>query len=178
MSLLPISTIRPIRRAEPPATLRLHAVATRGSGGAIVSAEWPIDGRKLVTDIERFAYAAGPIVRRIRELRAADPDCPFVVDMEGLGDAVWELLDKPRRRSGWWLYDKHGHERQELTRVLLVAVERAEFTFAAALAEEPAMRKALVALTRNVREDGPGSELAVALSLALDDHRPRPPRIL
>jgi hypothetical protein len=95
-----------------------------------------------------------------------------VVDVEGLGDAVWELLGKPRPRRDWWLYDKHGHERQELTRVLLVAVERAEFTFAAGLAEEPAMRKALVSLTRNVREDGPGSELAVALSLALDDHRP------
>jgi hypothetical protein len=39
------------------------------------------------------------------------------------------------------------------------------------------MKKALVGLTRNPREDGPGSELAVALSLAIGDHRPPVPRI-
>ena len=35
------------------------------------------------------------------------------------------------------------------------------------------MRKALLGLTREFREDSPGSELCVAFSLALSD-RPRP----
>ena len=153
-----------------------HAVVTRGHGGAIVTAEWPAEGRQTITAIERFPYDAGPIVRRVLRLKADDPDCFIVVDAEGLGDAVWELLDHPRRR-GWRLYEKHGLEREELTRVLLVAVERRSFAFAPGLGEEQAMKKALVSLTRNPREDGPGSELAVALSLAIDDHRPPVPRI-
>jgi hypothetical protein len=40
------------------------------------------------------------------------------------------------------------------------------------------MRRALLEVSRNVREDGPGSELAVVLSLAIGDRpSPRPRRI-
>ena len=116
----------------------------------------------------------GPIVRRVQQLKADNPDCFVVVDAEGLGDAVWELLDQPRR-PGWRLYQKHGPEREELTRVLLVAVERRSFGFAsgrgAGNEEGPRWPHP------QPREDGPGSELAVALSLAIDDHRPPAPRI-
>jgi hypothetical protein len=153
-----------------------HAVVTRGHAGAIVTAERPDEGKQTVTAIERFPYETGPIVRRVLQLRESDPDCRITVDAEGLGDALWELLGKPRRRE-WRLYDKHGLDREELTRTLLVAVDRDSFGFASGLAEATAMTKALVGLTRSVREEGPGSELAVALSLALDDHHPRPPRI-
>ncbi|MEX0629689.1 MAG: hypothetical protein WEE67_04530 [Chloroflexota bacterium] len=154
-----------------------HAVVTRGHGGAIVTAEAGDDGGQIITAIERFPYEAGPVVDRALHLKADDPTCSIVVDVEGLGDAVWELLARPRRRHGWLLYAKHGLEREELTRTLLVAVERNSFRFAPGLADEDAMKRALVGLTRNVREEGPGSELAVALSLALDDHRPPTPRI-
>ena len=51
-----------------------HAVVTRGHGGAIVTAEWPAEGRQTVTAIERFPYDAGPIVRRVQQLKADDPD--------------------------------------------------------------------------------------------------------
>ena len=78
------------------------------------------------------------------------------------------------RERGWLLYDRHGIDRQELTRELLVAVARGAFRFAAGLAEAEAMKKALLGLTRDVREDGPGSELCIALSLALRRPPPKP----
>jgi hypothetical protein len=152
-----------------------HAVVTRGSGGAIVSCLLMEDRTEIIA-IERFPYAVEPIVERVKEIRLTDPPCSIVVDGEGLGDAIWELLGKPRGRL-WRLYDKHGIEREELTRTLLVAVAQQSFRFATGLWNIDAMKKALLTLTRNVREDGPGSELAVALSLALDDHRPPLPRI-
>jgi hypothetical protein len=108
-------------------------------------------------------------------LHDADPAAAIVIDAEGIGDAVYELLGKPRRP--FRLYARHGIERQELTRSLVVGVSRRAFAFAPGLAEAEAMRNALAGVTRDVREDGPGSELAVALSLALDDHRPSRPRI-
>jgi hypothetical protein len=58
-----------------------------------------------------------------------------------------------------------------------VAVARHAFAFAPGLAEAEAMKKALLGLTRDVREDGPGSELAVALSLAIGARRPIVPRV-
>jgi hypothetical protein len=172
--------IQVIRHGEavtpaPRAPIVRHAVVARGSAGAIVSCLLAHD-RTEITAIERFSYAVAPIVTRVAEIRETDPPCQIVVDKEGLGDAIWELLGKPHGRI-WRLYDKHGLEREELTRVLLVAVARKSFRFAKGVWEQDAMRKALLTLTRNVREDGPGSELAVALSLALDDHRPSPPRI-
>lgn len=159
--------------------LTRHAVVTRGTAGAIVSClrgAIADDDRPLIIRIERFPYAVEPIVERVREIRETDPACSIVIDKEGLGDALWELLGRPRGRL-WRLYDKRGIEREELTRVLLVAVAQRSFHFASRLSERSAMEKALLTLTRNVREDGPGSELAVALSLALDDHRPPLPRI-
>lgn len=157
--------------------MRVHAAATRGKGSAIVTAHSADTERTVITAIERLPYDAGAVSRRLLELKAADPTARIVLDEEGLGDAVWELVGKPRRGQGWRLYARHGFEREELTRTLLVGVERASFGFASGLREADAMRKALVGLTRNPREDGPGSELAVALSLALDDRRPPLPRV-
>ena len=176
-STLTMTTIR-VGEPEPapPPPLR-HAAVTRGSGGAIVTCWTDPAGAQEITGIQRFPYAVEPIVARVQEIRATDPAAIIVVDDEGLGDAVWELLGKPRRRHGWHLYDKHGRDREELTRTLLVAVAQRSFRFAAGLPEADAMKKALTAMTRSVREDGPGSELTTALSLALDDHRPAAPRI-
>lgn len=154
-----------------------HAAVVRGSGGAIVSVELAGDGHRTVTGIERFPFAAEPVVERVRGLRADEPRSTVVVDAEGLGDAVWELLDESRHRRGWRLYAKHGVERAELTRDLVVAVARRTFSFAPNLAEAEAMRKALTSLTRDVREDGPGSELAIALALVLTERPWTPARI-
>jgi hypothetical protein len=153
-----------------------HAVVVRGTGGAIVTLDRTPEVPTVVA-IERFPLAIGPLAERLRVIRADDRGCRIVVDADGLGDALWDLLGSPDHRRGWRLYAKRGQERQELTRELLVAVARRTFTFTPGLAEAEAMRKALLEVTRDVREDGPGSELAVALSLALGD-RPRPvPRI-
>jgi hypothetical protein len=168
-----------------PAVLVLHhGVAIRGRAGAIVTVERldnpPREADSepaIVTGIERFAYEVAPVLRRVQALKAADPACSVVVDLEGLGDALWALLDSPDHRRGWRLYAKRSVERQELTRELVVAQTRHAFAFAPGLAEAEAMKKAMLMLTRDPREDGPGSELCVALALAIADRRPGVPRI-
>ena len=66
------------------------------------------------------------------------------------------------------LYTGRGLERQALVDELLVAMQEDRFHFAAGLAEQEAMTKALLGYRRQVREDGLiGSELVVALLLAL-----------
>jgi hypothetical protein len=79
----------------------------------------------------------------------------------GSGRALWNALHVDRRR-GWKLYDKRGSDRQDLPDALLTAEGEDRLTFAQGLHEAGAMRKALAALTREVREDGiVGGELVV-----------------
>lgn len=154
-----------------------HGVCLRGRAGAIVTAESD-DEVQLVTSIERFGFALEPMRRRLSELREADPEATIALDGEGLGDALYELLDSPRRGRRFVLYARRGLERQELTRTLLVGVTRRAFRFAPGIEHAQAMQSALVSLTRrDPPEDGPGSELCIALSLALDPRRPPVPRI-
>ena len=81
----------------------------------------------------------------------------------------------PTTRSRQQLYPGRGLERQALVDELLVAVQEGRFHFAPGLDEQEAMSKALLGY-RQVREDGLiGSELVVALLLALI---PRPPVIV
>ena len=150
-----------------------HAIATRGQNAALVTAEHWADGVAVITAIERLPFDVEAIVARVRLLQAAEPDAQGVVDGDGLGDAVIELLQLPKR-GAWRAYTARKADRAELTRTLLVGVAARSFSFVGGLAEQERMRKALSTLTRDIREDGPGSELAVALSLALDDHRPPP----
>lgn len=173
-----MTVIRHGAAASPPQATTHHAVAVRGSGTGVVSASWPLEGIRQIVGIERFANLDA-VVDRIRKLKATDPDCQIVIDAERGGDALWELLGhRPRRRvRGWSLYEAHGRDRQELTRVLRVAFGRRSFTFAPGLREQQALNKALLHIERDVNEEGPDSELAVALSLALDDHQPPRPRI-
>jgi hypothetical protein len=91
------------------------------------------------------------------------------------------LLGPPRDKHHWTLYTGRGFERQALVDELLVAEQQKRFHFAARLAEQEAMSKALLSYRRQVREDGYiGSELVVALLLALIPppvvyvRRPRP----
>jgi hypothetical protein len=100
---------------------------------------------------------------------ALDPEARAVIDAEGLGAALWALVqpDDPDPEH-WQLYQGRGLERQALVDELLVAVEEDRFHFAPDLAEQEAMSKALLGYRRQVRDDGfIGSELVVALLLAL-----------
>lgn len=169
-----IRVLEPEPEPPPPSSTTQIGVATRGQAGAIVTGERDPEGRALVIEVERFSYAVEPIVARLTALRTAEPDAAVIVDVEGIGDALWELLGRPRRP--WHLYAKHGTERQELSRALLVIVAQDRLRFGE-VAEAEAMKKALAALTRDPREDGPGSDLTTALALAVGDFRPRPPRI-
>jgi hypothetical protein len=165
-------TVVNARFVKPLDTALILALAR--SHGAIVTAEHHPDERIMVTGIERFGYVVEPIVARLTELSETTTPEAGVIDAEGLGDAVWELLDGPRRP--WQLYAKHGTERQALTRTLLVVVARDRLRFGE-VDEAEAMKRAMLALTRDPREDGPGSDLTVALALAVGSFRKPPPRI-
>jgi hypothetical protein len=139
-------------------------IADRGS--AIVSVERSPDNALLVTGIERLPFDLGPVTERIWAF--AEPDARFVVDAEGLGSALWGVLGPPRDKRHWTLYTGRGFERQALVDELLVAEQQKRFHFAARLAEQEAMSKALLTYRRQVREDGSlGSELVTALCLAI-----------
>ncbi len=137
-------------------------VAERGA--AIVAVEHGDDGL-LVTDIERMPFDLRAVTARVRGL---DPGARVVIDVEGLGAALWAILGRPEDPEHWQVYVGHGLERQTLVDALLVAIEEDRFHFAAGLSEQEPMSKALLGYRRQVREDGViGSELVVALLLAL-----------
>ena len=139
-------------------------VADRGS--AIVSVDRSDAGALVVSGIERLPFDLKSATKRVQEL--CDPSTRFVIDAEGLGSALWAVLGHPRDKKHWALYIGRGFERQALVDELLVAVQQSRFHFAAGLAEQEAMNKALVGYHRQVREDGViGSELVVALLLAV-----------
>jgi hypothetical protein len=134
-------------------------------GSAIVSVERSPDADLVVTAIERLPFDLGAVTARIV---AEDFETRFIIDAEGLGSALWAVLGRPRDKHHWTLYAGRGIERQALVDELLVAMQEARFHFAAGLAEQEAMSKALLSYRRQVREDGYiGSELVVALLLAL-----------
>jgi hypothetical protein len=139
-------------------------VADRGS--AIVAVERDDDDALLVTGIERLPFDLAAVTDRVRAL--ADPEARYIVDAEGLGNALWAVLGRSEDTEHWQLYTGRGLERQALVDELLVAMQEDRFHFASGLLEQEAMSKALLGYRRQVREDGLiGSELVVALLLAL-----------
>ncbi len=145
-------------------------VAERGS--AIVAVDRDDDDALLVVGIERLPFSLAAVTERVRALD--DPATRFIIDAEGLGSALWAIVGHPAERKRWQLYSGRGLERQALVDELLVALQQDRFHFAAGLAEQEAMSKALLSYRRQVREDGLiGSELVVALLLALIP----PPRV-
>jgi hypothetical protein len=144
-------------------------IADRGS--AIVSVEHSPDNALLVTGIERLPFDLAAVTARVV---AEDFETRFVIDAEGLGSALWAVLGHPKDARHWTLYTGRGFERQALVDELLVAMQESRFHFAAGLAEQEPMSKALLSYRRQVREDGViGSELVVALLLALIPPRRR-----
>ncbi len=135
-------------------------------GAAVVSVERSPDAALVVTAIERLPSDLGPVAECVRALD--QPETRFIVDAEGLGSALWAVLGRPDDPEHWQLYTGRGYERQALVDELLVAMQEKRFHFAAGLAEQEAMSKALLSYRRQIREDGViGSELVVALLLAL-----------
>jgi len=146
-------------------------VADRGS--AIVIVDRSSDGALLVVGIERLPFSLAAVTDRVSAL---DDEARFVIDAEGLGNALWAVLGRPDDAQRWQLYIGRGIERQQLVDELLVAMQEDRFHFAPGLAEQEAMTKALLGYRRQVREDGLiGSELVVALLLAIMPP-PEPPR--
>ena len=80
-----------------------HAASVRGSGGAVITLARSDDGGATITAIQRFGLTIEPVAAHLRKLKDDHPEDSVVVDAEGLGDAVWQLLDRPRNR-GWRLY--------------------------------------------------------------------------
>ena len=142
-------------------------------GAAIVTVERSSDDGLLCTGIERLPFDLGAVAERVRALD--EPDAHYTIDAEGLGTALWTVLGHADDREHWQLYAGRGLERQALVDALAVAIEEDRFRFAAGLAEQEAMSKALTGYRRVVRDDGLiGSELVVALLLALIPPKPVP----
>lgn len=135
------------------------------AGAAIVIAEHGRDGA-LVTGIERLPFSLDAVAERVEPMATAKPAPTVVIDAEGLGRALWRTL--PRLRGQWRLYDDHGLDRQKLVDALAIAVHFKQLGFAGDLEHMEAMKQALLAYRRQVREDGLiGSELVIALCLAI-----------
>lgn len=147
-------------------------IADRGS--AIVHVEHDED-ELLVTAVERLPFSLSAVADRVQELDREIAEARFVIDAEGLGGALWAVLGPPDDEERWQLYAGRGVERQALVDRLLVAVHEGRFHFAPRLPEQEAMTKALQTYRRQVGADGiVGSELVVALLLALIPPRPVP----
>ena len=129
-----------------------------------------------VTTIERFAAGLDPVVSWLASAIPA-VDKPFVViDVDGLGQALWDRLGV-RHGRGWRLYDRRGRDRQELVNALLVAQSEGRIRIHPSRHGD-ALRKALLAYHRTVGDDGVvGGELVVALALAAAVRRPAKPRV-
>jgi hypothetical protein len=165
------------RDAETPATVaqtRHVAGVVRGHGYAIATVLRSENGAQLV-GLDRGPLRVGPFTDRLRDIAAEHPRTTFTIDAEGLGQASWGLLFPgvrgPRVRR-WKLYTGRGEERRKLTDVLIVAVARHSFAVVPDLKERDALERALLDATRDPKEDGPGSEVAIALALALRDRPP------
>ena len=143
-------------------------------GAALVHVEH--DGDELLcTAVERLPFDLDAVAGRVKALDAELAEVTFVIDADGLGNALWAVLGSPDDEQRWSLYTERGAARQALVDRLLVAISRGVFHFAPNLPEQSAMTKALQGYRRQVHDDGiVGSELVVALLLALIPPPPPP----
>jgi hypothetical protein len=161
-------------------------IALSKHGAAIVKVEHK-EGDDVVRGIEVLPRNLDAIADRVEELDDSEPKGTlFVLDSEGSGSALWELVGPPvirgfaltpaqlALRARWRLYTAHGFDRQELVNVLLVAMRHNSETlhFAAGLDNFDQLAAALTRYEPAVAADGTfGPELVVALALAI---LPRP----
>lgn len=167
--------------------MRLHVGAVLGDqGSAIVVSEHRIlaahepngrDGRDVVVrGIERPGGGFQGIADRLAEIawQAAEDEPVFLVDADSGGRALYDYLVDERKAgrfpsARWpWAWDKTGRERQALVDRLVVATHSGTLRFAANLANQTALDRAMTAYRRKVADDGLiGSELVIALGLTL-----------
>ena len=153
------------------APTRHVAGVVRGHGFAIATVLRSGRGAQLV-GMERGPFRVGPFTDRLRAIAAEHPCTSFTIDADGLGMASWGLLFpgvRGFRVRRWKLYTGRGEERRKLTDLLVVAVAGHALAVVPDLREREALERALLEATRDPKEDGPGSELAIALALALRD---------
>jgi hypothetical protein len=163
-----------------------HIGVTVGErGAALVHVEHGDADDLLCTHIERLPFNLEAIADRLWALDGELAEVRFVVDADGLGNALWQVLDPPRPPAWlaphdptwdrWALYSERGLARQALVDGLLVAIAERRFHFMSHIPAQEAMTSALQSYRRQVGADGVvGSELVVALLLALI---PPPPPI-
>lgn len=161
--------------------------------GAIVMVEHPTEGGYLIVGIETLPLGIAALGKRVGELVTERPDAQLVVDGKGIGSALWDVLVGDERivrdelasrltlpgdgAPQAWLYQGLGLDRQRLVNVLVTADAQEEVHAEGGLAHFEALHKALLSYDPNVREDGEfGSELVVALCLALLPRLPAAPR--
>lgn len=152
-------------------------VAVKEQGAAIVVAEVDKRRKTLIVDITPLPFDVTAIADRLLALEKSEPaDARFWIDAEGIGYALWDILDPPRGKR-WTLYEGRGIDRQQLVDILIVTMYDDALRFAAGLEGQEQMNKALLSYKRHpaaVKEDGQiGSELVVALCLAI---QPPPPK--
>ena len=146
-------------------------VVIREGGAAIVTVDHDKKDNCLVTAIETLAFDPEALAERVADLNDEEPkDTQFIIDADGLGNALWTILgpDPHRDKTRFVLYAERGLVRQALVDSLVVAIARDALHFKARLPAQEAMNKALVSYKRTIREDGEiGVELVVALCLAV-----------
>jgi hypothetical protein len=146
------------------------------TGSALVSVTYDVSKGsrhpiRRCAGIERLPYDVGKVADRLEAIELGSKDV-IVIDCEGAGGALWIALGSPRGRRHYRLYEATGRARQTLVDPIPAMIRDGTFTFAAGLADQEAMTKALIGYRREVLDDGViGNELAVALFLALG-HRP------
>jgi hypothetical protein len=161
-------------------------VALSKHGAAIITVDHR-DGDDVVRRIEVLPRNMDAVADRVEELDESEPKGTlFIIDAEGAGAALWELVGPdvvrgfsltPAQlalRGRWRLYQMHGYDRQELVTTLLVAMRHNSETlhFAAGLDNLDQLSSALVRFEPQAAADGTfGPELVVALALAI---LPRP----
>ncbi len=161
-------------------------IALSKHGAAVVIVEHK-EGDDVVRGIEVLPRQMDAVADRVEELDSTEPKGTlFVVDSEGSGSALWQLVAPPRvrgfsltpaqlaLRARWRLYEAHGFDRQELVNTLLIAMRHNSETlhFAAGLDNFDQLATALARYEPQVAADGTfGPELVVALALAI---LPRP----
>ena len=156
-------------------------VAVDEHGGAIVVTEHGADALRVVR-ITSYPFDMGALAAAVHAL---DDETQAVVDGDGLGAALWQVVVPEDRlvreqiasRSSLkdevprlWLYQGRGTDRQALVNNLVVVVTQDVLRFAADLPELATMQAAMAKYRRQVQADGGlGSTLVTALALSLAD---------
>jgi len=157
------------------------AITTTGAGVIVVDQD--VQGNNVVTDIRVLPFNVEEVVRCVEGLEA-DATTQFIVDSEGLGGALWDLLapktvkrsfpseTELAKRDRWRLYEVHGTARQELVNILVIKIHNEQLHFMPDLEGQDALTADLPHPPQ-VGPDGlVGSALVVALALAVTQ-RPR-----